>query len=133
MTGGEGSEIRRLFSESTLPEGPAASHRGAKIKLSVHLFKDRDSFQPRRNLERGRGWGLRARPRPHILKKCFLLEKKSPSQPLATNTDCTGVVKPRGGVITSESVLCVVLETILSAAGEQVQSQKKLNSAPRGK
>lgn len=105
--------------------GPVVSHHAAKVKLSVHLFKARDSFlNPSGTWRWGKEWGLRLRPRPHILKKCLLLEK-SPAAPLATNTDCTGVVKPRGGVITSESLLRVVLETILSAAGEQVQSQKK--------
>lgn len=44
--------------------------------------------------------------------------------PLVTNTHCTDNVQPRGGVITSES-LCVVLETVLSAAGESVQSEEK--------
>lgn len=123
-----GSEIRRL-SESTLADGPAASHHAAKIKLSVHLFKGRDSFQPRRHLERRAGGGLRGEASStHTGKKCFLLEEIS-----ITASDCTGVVKPRGGVPTSESLLGVVLESILSAAGEQVQSQKKLNSARRGK
>lgn len=69
----------------------------------------------------------------HTEKKNAFCLKKSPSPPLATNTDCTGVVKPRGGVLTSESLLGVLLESILSAAGEQVQSQKKMNSALRGK
>lgn len=52
--------------------------------------------------------------------------KNLPTPPLVTNTHCTDNVQPRGGVITSES-LCVVLETVLSAAGESVQSEGKKN------
>lgn len=74
--------------------------------------------------------------RPHVLEKknafCFPLEK-SPSSTLTINSDCAGIVKPRGGVKMSGLLLRVVLEIVLSAAEEQVPSEKKLNSALKGK